>query len=297
MTRTVPALVLLLPAVVLAHDVGDKLVVVEPTDAMIESGVVGKVHPGAVFVVQRVNGDWLWPNLPKPGWIHASSVREIDAGIARFGRDIAKNARDAQAFWARGQAYRAKGDATAATRDFDEVIRLAPRSHLGYLSRGTIRYENEDWDAALADFDKAVELEPENAASRQLRNLVYAAKGDWDKAVEELNLVVERDPKDARGYNGRAWLRATCPEEAFRDGPAALADAKKACELTGHLNFRCLGTLAAANAELGNFEEAVKRQKQAIKIAPEEYRASFGERLKLYESGQPYRAIRGGEIR
>lgn len=280
-----------------AAEVGDHLVVVESTDAMIETGIVGKVHPGAVFIVQRVNGDWIWPNLPKPGWIHASAVRDLNEGMARFSRDIAKNARDAQAYWARGQVHRARGNLEAATKDFDEVIRLSPKSYLGYVSRGTCRYERDDWEGALTDFDEAVELEPENAAARQLRNLVYAARGEWDRAATELDEVVKRDPKDARGYNARAWLRSTCPEDDYRDGQAALVDAKKACELTGHLNFRCLGTLAAANAELGNFEEAIRRQKQAIAIAPSDFRTTFRKRLELYEAGKPYRAERGGEIR
>jgi len=48
----------------------------------------------------------------------------------------------------------------------------------------------------------------------------------------------------------------------------------------------------SANAETGDFKSAVKRHKKTIDLLTEkqEYlRADFEERLKLYQSGKPYR--------
>ena len=89
--------------------------------------------------------------------------------------------------------------------------------------------------------------------------------------------------------NGRAWLRATCPDETYRDGAKAIEDATKACELTGWNDLYCLDTLAAAFAEAGQFDKAVECQEKAIELAPDDEKEDLGTRHKLYQERQPYR--------
>ena len=65
-----------------------------------------------------------------------------------------------------------------------------------------------------------------------------------------------------------------------------------ACNATGWSKPNCLGTLAAACAEDGDFEQAVHWHKRAL--ADPAYRTTYGEatvseRLRLYEQGLPYR--------
>jgi tetratricopeptide (TPR) repeat protein len=76
-----------------------------------------------------------------------------------------------------------------------------------------------------------------------------------------------------------------------RDGKKALELAKKACELSQWNNAECLETLAAAHAELGNFKEAVKCQKQAIELGfdDEDRLKKARQQLKLYEDSKPCR--------
>jgi hypothetical protein len=57
------------------------------------------------------------------------------------------------------------------------------------------------------------------------------------------------------------------------------------------LAVRASGLLAkaAAYAEAGEFDTAIKTQKEAIELAPEGQRENCGEILKLYESQRPRR--------
>ena len=73
----------------------------------------------------------------------------------------------------------------------------------------------------------------------------------------------------------------------------AIEKATKACELTNWKKAMYIDTLAAAYTEVGDFEAAVKWQKKAIDLLTEgeaaKWRDGFEERLRLYQSGQPYR--------
>ena len=99
-------------------------------------------------------------------------------------------------------------------------------------------------------------------------------------------------PQDDLGYNNLAWLLATSPDAALRDGRKAVEYAAKACALTGYRRASNLDTLAAAHAENGDFKSAVRWQERAMRALPAqpaEQIADYRERLKLYEQGKPYR--------
>jgi len=116
--------------------------------------------------------------------------------------------------------------------------------------------------------------------------------GKFAEAISDYEAAVRIDPNRARALNDLAWLRATCLVAEFRDGAKAGEQATKASELTNWKNAHYVGTLAAAYAETGDFDSAVKQQKKAIDLLTEEeeeLRADFEERLKLYQSGKPYR--------
>jgi len=103
----------------------------------------------------------------------------------------------------------------------------------------------------------------------------------------------ELDGDDAIYLNAHARRQATYLVAELRNGPEAIENATKACELTTWKNGRYVGTLAAACAEAGDFASAIKWQKKAIDLLTEEGRPLqqpyFESRLKLYESRQPAR--------
>ncbi len=97
-------------------------------------------------------------------------------------------------------------------------------------------------------------------------------------------------PEQAPVFNSLAWLLATCPDEEHRDGSQAVQHAIRACELTEWTNPHCLGTLAAAYAEMGEFPKAVRWQAEAIEAATADYDVAAAQRrLGLYKAARPYR--------
>jgi serine/threonine protein kinase/tetratricopeptide (TPR) repeat protein len=97
----------------------------------------------------------------------------------------------------------------------------------------------------------------------------------------------------AFSLNTIACQQATSSTAELRNGAKAIEYATRACELTDWKNANYIDTLAAAYAEAGDFNSAVKWQKESISLLtkeePAEWQAAFEERLKLYQSGKPYR--------
>jgi len=131
--------------------------------------------------------------------------------------------------------------------------------------------------------------------------LLYETSGQDDKLKALLLKQFERqrpelDEDDAvlAAYlNGRAWLQATYLADELRNGPEAIENATKACELTNWQIPEYVDTLAAAYAETGDFDSAIKWQKKATELLTDEqrslHRSDFEWRVKLYESRQPAR--------
>ena len=75
----------------------------------------------------------------------------------------------------------------------------------------------------------------------------------------------------------------------MRNGKKAVQAAVKACELTNWNDHMILDTLAAAHAEAGDFDSAVKWQTKAISLAKTEAeKAEYRTRLKLYQDKKPF---------
>ena len=90
--------------------------------------------------------------------------------------------------------------------------------------------------------------------------------------------------------NSLAWLRATCPEAGIRDGKEAVETALKACELSEWKDSGIIDTLAAAYAEAGDFDQAIKYQKQVLQmVEPSTHDGKLRQRLALYGKHKPYR--------
>jgi tetratricopeptide (TPR) repeat protein len=131
-------------------------------------------------------------------------------------------------------------------------------------------------------------------ASELERNKAEKTFIERQEALEIGRRVLGEKHPNTLGYtNELAWLLATSSVAEFRNGAKAVEFATNACEQTNWKNADHVNTLAAAYAEVGDFDSAVKWQKEAVNLLtekePSNQHAEFEERLKLYQSGKPYR--------
>ncbi len=200
------------------------------------------------------------------------------------------------------QALRANGRNEEALAAFLRVLALAPddarmRFEYGVLCATTGHLE----DAAQA-FARVVELSPSKSAARINLARALTQLGRHQAALAALRSFQEFAPHNVEARSGLAWMLCTSPDDGSRAGPEALALAKELTSETEAKNPEMLVILSAAQAEVGDFESAVKSIEQALELLkpkppdPVYDPAQVGiidralEMDKAFKAGKPYRS-------
>jgi tetratricopeptide (TPR) repeat protein len=219
-----------------------------------------------------------------------SALKDYDKALADLNKAVWHEPRSAWAVCCRGHTYLARQEYSRAIADFTKAIELDAGYFDAFHNRGYTFTKTKEYDKALVDLNKAIRLAPDNGEGYMDRAAVFEARRQFPQAMTDYREVVRLNPQSVDGCNALAWLLATCPVARLRNGLEAVELATKACTLTSWTDGFCLGTLAAAHAEAGNFPEAVKWQKKSLaypKDDPQEQEKAR-QRLALFEAGQPY---------
>jgi tetratricopeptide (TPR) repeat protein len=177
------------------------------------------------------------------------------------------------------------GDFDKSLSDTEEFIRLNPNDPAGYFVRANIYKSLGNYERAVSDLRKARYLVPEDLQASNMQ--VLTIMGD------EHGLIGGRvsSPSYITICNSLAWMLATCTEEKIRNGKESVTLATTVCATSTWKDASFIDTLAAGYAELGDFDNAIKYEKQALQLikSPSKVSDRFQDRLSLYEKHQPYR--------
>ena len=155
--------------------------------------------------------------------------------------------------------------------------------------RGFLYFESEDYRDAIQDFGKAIELNPNIPDAYCSRGLSRSHIGDFKNGIQDCLKGFQLDTNSCNGCNNLAWLLTIAPDAKLRDGNKAVALATRSCELSSWRNAYCIGTLAAANAEVGNFDKAVELERKCILMGlPDKEMRQAHVELNLFEQKKPY---------
>jgi tetratricopeptide (TPR) repeat protein len=159
------------------------------------------------------------------------------------------------------------GDLASAKLNVDAALHADPEFWPALYVRAKIFVRQGQYQLAIADCNEALRLYSGFVEASLVRASINTLLGKYAEALKEFNYLISLHPRRVtlgRVLKQRAWFESTCPDPAFRNGQQAVKDAKAACSISEWKDENTLDTLAAAYAETGDFDSAVRYAAQAL---------------------------------
>ena len=232
-----------------------------------------------------------------------------------------------------GTALYLDGDVPGAAAEFAEALRMAPHFAKAHYSLGVIVASSGGYADAIKRFSAAVRSEPDYVEARLALADTLRGTGRSEEALRHYESLLTFDPRVAEARLGYAMtlvglkryqqayesllesarlhpdrlefaqaltrLLAAAPDDRIRDGRRAMELTQQL--LKGPRSIELSETMAMTLAELGQYQEAVAWQHEAIAAAARtghsDVAQCMAENLKLYEAHKPCRTPwRDGEL-
>ncbi len=196
---------------------------------------------------------------------------------------------DVEMLLTRGLAYLALGRFEDALKDNTQAIQIDEHGATAYCFRGLVHLTARSFDQALRDFHEARRLGATGHVLPVGESYTLFKLGRYGEAIAAVETCLAEDSQCADALGAQAWMLATCPDDSLRDGQRALEAAQAAEKRSHAASFGWEKSLAAAYAELGQFDRAVEHAQNVLNLAPPVEQATAQERLANYKAGRPYR--------
>lgn len=157
-------------------------------------------------------------------------------------------------------------------RLFEHDVAVTPASAIPQCPLGTGLEEQGLLRPAAVHFRMELAMHPDYfhyLASYYLADLLWRS-GHYHEAETNMEASARLNPANLQAMNGLAWMLATAPDPSARDGARAVQIAGSVCNQTHYQNTRFVGTLAAAYAEAGRFDDAIATAQKAIAMAQQD---------------------------
>jgi hypothetical protein len=171
------------------------------------------------------------------------------------------------------------------------AIAVTANNYKAHFNLGLALIDEGKTDAGIAQMYEALAIAPGFGGRMQFTDILVQ-QGRIPEAMEQYRIILQQNPNLPLALNNLAWLLATDEDPKLRNGTEAVRLAERACDLTHYQTMTFISTLAAAYAEAGRFDEAVKTEEMVVARANSTGEKDLLERnrrlLELYRAGHPY---------
>jgi tetratricopeptide (TPR) repeat protein len=218
-----------------------------------------------------------------------------DEAIEQYREAIELNPRNAEAHLALGMVLVGSGRWAEARDAFERATDEAPGNASAHLNLGRAFVQTGEPIRAADCFDRVIDLAPGRPDGYAALADVMMEGSRFGDALEILSRGTGQSAEAPALLRRLAWLRAGCLQAEFRDGAEAVRLAVKLDVRGGGRSPEALDALAAAYAEQGRFEDAIRTAERGISLAKaadlDALAADISVRLEAYRTGQAYRGM------
>lgn len=179
-----------------------------------------------------------------------------------------------------------------AMDEYQEAVRLQPQNAAARFDYATFLMQQGKYADALTQFRESQRYDPDYPEVYLQQTLCLL---QFDRFAEAIGVLREGRaalPDDVRIMNSLAQLLSTAPRAADRNGAEAVQLAETAARMTQFKDPRVLDTLAAAYAEVGRFDDAVKAARRGLQLAhqagEQQMAAILDAHRRLFEAHKPF---------
>lgn len=181
-----------------------------------------------------------------------------------------------------------------AVEVLQEILRLEPTNiEKGHLLATELAKQGRNSEAADT-LDALLLHAPCDDRIRSQQKLLLHGLGRYEELVAKLADGAAQCPDSLVNLNNYAWTLATLPSDELRDGAKAVRIIRSAISKLEESNPAYLDTLAAALAETGDFDAAVRTQSEVLQLlraagAPDRVLEEPRQHLEAYRAHRPIR--------
>lgn len=219
------------------------------------------------------------------------SAGDVPAAIAHFQCTVEVQPNHTQASVNLGALLARSGQPVAAIKSLRKAVRLEPNSIKARMNLAMALGSQGEFGESIAHYKHVLTVESDTPKVHARLARALLEMGELQEAAKHLERAVADDSNDFPATLSLAWLRATSPDPALRDGPQAMQLVQR-LNMVGKGNEPLvLDVLAASFAEQGNFEQAQTEVSKAVRLVGrnQTLKSLLLARLKSYESGKPHR--------
>ena len=191
----------------------------------------------------------------------------LDDAVEHYNAALKINPRLALAHNNLGILLLQKNDLAAGTAQLREALRLNPTNAETMFNLALALNQKQQWSEAAVLFAKTISASTTDPKAHYEFAAALAHVQKSREAISEYAAALLIQPDYPEALDGLAWILSTNPQTNIRNGAEAVKIARRACELTGNQNLEKLKTLAAAYAEIGEFNTAMQALQSALKLA------------------------------
>jgi tetratricopeptide (TPR) repeat protein len=196
-----------------------------------------------------------------------------------------------------GLSLENKGQTAEAMVHYRNAITSQPRVKEAFYAMGRLLGRQGNWLEAAQTYGIISENEPNDFNANLGLATVLPNLNRLDEARAHLQTAIQTCPDDAEALNNLAWTLAASGYGELRDGTQAVKCGERACELTHYRQTIMIGTLAAAYAEAGRFDDAMATAQKACDLAAKNGETALLENnqalLKIYRQHLPFHETTG----